>query len=1156
MKLTRALWIAIGLLIAWFIFSWFFGQWIGLKPPALNYLRVGLSFLGLVGFIGYVMLRPKDATAPESGGADAAGDIDRNFSEANRRLQAAGGKRQAASLPAVFLIGDAGSAKTSVLAKSGLEPELLAGHVFQDAAILPTRGLNLWYARNTLFVDPSGALLTDPAARRKLFKKFLPVRVNPVAAAKVPPVRAIVLTVECDSFLQAGGADALAAKARQFQSVLADASQELGSSLPVYVLFTKADKIPYFRDYVENLTEAEASEVFGITLPLMAASGQGVYAEQQSRRVSEAFQDLYYTLAERRREYLAREHDAARLANIYEFPREFGKLRALLVQFLVDVCRPSQLGTSPFLRGFYFTGVRPVTVADIAPAAQVPVAGQDAAFDAGATQIFSRLPEAQRLVAEAREPGSRKIPQWVFLRHLFPEVVLADAPAGAVAQRNVKVNVARRALLGAVAALGVFLCVWWIISYRNNSRLIAGAVDAARGIPSVTLPPDQLAPLDSLQRLTRVKDTLATLDGYAKNGVPFSYDALLYAGDTIRAPLETTYFAYFRKLLLAPAQQTLAGICSKPEAYNAQGYRYVYDALKAYLITTDRHEKSTPEFLTPVLVQHWQQDQQVDAQRQDLARQNFDFYAQHLAVRNPYPKFAVPDAGAVASARAYLNKLPPEERIYQAMLVAAGSGAKPIIFNVDFPGSRETVINNYKVDPAFSKNGYANFARQLQDPEKYLYGESWVLGDQSFGNFDRRTVLSDITKRYNQEFEKAWQSYLNATSVVGYSSVPDAANKLQQIISPKSPLLEAFCVASDNTAANKQLPPQAFQPVQFVTPPGCFEKPLVGAGNSAYMQSLSTLQGALQAVGPIDRADPGNVAAANTAATQALTAVNTLSFSFAPDPADPKSTVLAKTSAILREPITRVPPLLKGAGAGPVNAAAGNLCASIAPMLKKYPFNSRASAEASLEEVNDFLKPNEGRLWQLYNTSLKQYLIPSGSDYAPAAGQQLSVTPAFLRFFNHAARMSEALYHGASAQPNLTFSMQVLPSQDVTHVSLMINGQTLSTDLKGGPKSQTFSWPGSTQGVSLGVVFGGGAELTVVQTTGLWALWRFLDSGERMQSPGNQLQVEWLVKSSAGQISTINGHPAAIRFALDSPNAQIFHPQYFGGLACTSRAVQ
>ncbi len=1156
MKFTRSVWIAILVLVIWLAFSWFLGPWVGLKPPALHYLRVGLSFIGIIGFIGYLLLRPKGQTdTPPGASADAAAELDHNFAEASRRIQAATGNKRLESLPAVFILGDSGAAKTSIVAKSGLEPELLAGQAFQDATVAPTRGVILWYARNCLFIDPSGAVLADAATRRKLFKKLPPVRMNAVLAAKVPATRAVLFTVDCETFLQTGGAEALAAKARQFQGVLNELSQELGSSFPVYVLFTKADKIPYFRDFVENLTEAEASEILGVTLPLLADTGQGVYAEQQTRHLSEAFQDLYYSLADKRRAYLGREHDPARLPNIYEFPREFAKLRSLLVQFLVDICRPSQLGTSPFLRGFYFTGVRPVSVADLTPAAQV-VADDHQDFDVGATRIFTRGPAPSRMAAEVREPGSRKIPQWVFLRHLFPDVILADRPAGVIAQRNVKVYVARRILLGAIASLGLFLCAWWIISYRNNSRLVDDAVSSARGIPSISLASGQLASVDSLEQLTRVKDTLAILDGYAKNGVPFSYDLFLYAGDSIREPLQTTYFAYFRKLLLTPTQQTLTGICSKPENYDAQGYRYVYDSLKAYLITTNHHEKSTPEFLTPVLMQHWQQDQQVDTQRQDLARQNFQFYAEHLADSNPYPRFATPDANAVDTARAYLNKLPLEERVYQAMLVAAGTGLKPIIFNVDFPGSRETIINGYKVDPAFTKAGYANFAKQLQDPEKYLYGETWVLGEQALGNFDRRTVLGHISSRYNQEFEKTWQSYLNATAVVGYSSVPDAANKLQQMTSPKSPLLQVFCVASDNTAANKQLPPQAFQPVQFVTPPGCFDKPLVGQGNGTYMQSLGTLQGALQAVGPIDRADPNNVTAANNAATQAQNAVTTLAFNFAPDPNDPKTVVLNKTANILREPITRVPPLLRGAGAGPINAAAGNVCASIAPMLRKYPFNPHAASEATLQEVTDFLKPNDGRLWQLYNASLKQYLIPSGSEYAPAAGQQLSVTPAFLRFFNRAAHMSQALYPANAPQPNLTFSMQVLPSQDVTHLTLVIDGQTLSTDLKTGPKSQTFSWPGSAQGVSLGVGFAGGGELSVVQTTGLWALWHFLDSGEALQSSGNQLQLEWILKSSAGQTSMINGHPAAIRFALDAQSSQVFNRQYFSGLACTSKAVQ
>ncbi len=1146
MKFTRAVWLALLILIVWLVLSWFLGEWIGVKPPGLLYLRIGLALIGIAGFVGFLLFRPKaQGGSPEGDAADTAAEIDFNFNEAARRIQSATGHKQLGSLPAVFIVGDTGSAKTSIIAKSGLDPELLAGKAFEDVSVVPTRSVNLWYSRHTLFIDPAGAALANPGIRRKLFQRFLPVRLNAALAAKSPATRAVVFTVDCGTILQSGGAEAMAAKARQFQTILGELSQQLGSSFPVYVLFTKADQIPYFRDYVATFSEAEASEIFGATLPILPDSGRGGYAEQQSRRITDAFQALYYSLCDARPTYLAREHDAAKLPNIYEFAREFSKLRPLIAQFLLDLCRPSQLGTSPFLRGFYFTGVRPVTVADLVPAAHV-AAVEEETFDPGATRIFSRRPSAGNMQAEVHEAGPRKIPQWVFLPRLFSTTILPDRAAITVTQRNVKINMTRRILLGAAAAIAALLAVWWLVSYRNNSELIQQGVEAASTVPPGNQPADQLASLDSLQRLTRIKDRLAVLDAYAKNGAPLSYRAFLYTGNDIREPLETTYYALFRKLLLAPTQQALIAACSKPDTYAAKGYGYIYDALKAYLITTDHHDKSTSQFLTPAMMTYWQQNQQAEAPRQDLARQNFDFYADHLAAANPYPKFATANADAVDSARAYLNKQPPEQRIYHAMLDAAKGNQKTIDFNADYPGSRETIINGYSVSPAFSKAGYANFVKQLQNPDKYLYGEKWVLGEQAPANYDRASVLQAITAQYNTDFVKTWTAYLSATTVVPYGTVPDAAKKLGIMSAPQSTLLQVVCVASENTSVpNKDLA-GPFQPVQSLTPAGCTQQ-LIGPSNQPYMQSLLQLQVALQTVGPIANADPNNVTNANTAATQADSAVGTLAFKFAPN-----SPVVSKTTDILRAPIRGVAPLLKGAGAGPINAAAGGMCATVQPILNKYPFNPKSQQDATLDEVNGFLNPQTGSLWQFYNSSLKQLLIQSGTDYIPGTGQQLAVTQPFLRFFNRAAHLSRALYAMNPAQPGFTFPAQVLPSPDVTHVTLTINGQVLSTDLKSGAKSQMFSWPGQTPGVSLGVAFGGGAEGVVYQTSSPWGLWRFLDTAENPVLAGNQIEVEWVQRTSAGPIMYI-GHPEAVKFAFESP---VLRPQYFGGLSCVSKAVQ
>jgi type VI secretion system protein ImpL len=109
------------------------------------------------------------------------------------------------------------------------------------------------------------------------------------------------------------------------------------------------------------------SAVLGATLPMVSYT-KGVYAEQETARVSAAFDELFYSLADKRRLLPAREFDTDTLSFLFEFPRELRKLRPLLVRLLVDICRPSQLPLGPFLRGFYFSGIRPVVVSTPQPA--------------------------------------------------------------------------------------------------------------------------------------------------------------------------------------------------------------------------------------------------------------------------------------------------------------------------------------------------------------------------------------------------------------------------------------------------------------------------------------------------------------------------------------------------------------------------------------------------------------------------------------------------------------------------------------------------------------------------------------------------------------------------------------------------------------------
>ena len=115
------------------------------------------------------------------------------------------------------------------------------------------------------------------------------------------------------------------------------------------------------------------------------------------------------------------------------------------------------------------------------------------------------------------------------------------------------------------------------------------------------------------------------------------------------------YFDRFRQLLFA---QTQGGIVKSLKTLppapgpGAPEYQPTYDALKAYLITTSNSDKSTREFLPPVLMTWWKNNRTVDAERTQLARKQFDYYENELHESNPFSKEN--DAPAIDRSRRYL----------------------------------------------------------------------------------------------------------------------------------------------------------------------------------------------------------------------------------------------------------------------------------------------------------------------------------------------------------------------------------------------------------------------------------------------------------------------------------------------------------------------
>ena len=1156
-----------GWLVVYLVLSYFLVNVLHLQGTSAMIAYALLASVGTIGYgVAYWFQRKRAASkaAQAAAGPGAAGagtapgspgseDIDYLLKEAEQRLTTSplGREARLSRLPVVFLAGPASSAKTSTLMHCGIEAELLSGQVWQEGLIVPTRAANAWFARQTVFLEAGGKLMNDPPRWASLVKWVRAKRFSPGALLfrKQQPSRAVVLCVDTESFLKPGARETMAVVARNLNARLGELSNLLGINLPVYVLFTRADRVSFFGEYVRNLTDEEASQVVGATLPAVVGNRAGVYAEEETRRLTDAFTELQFSLCEKRPVFLGREHDASKLGGIYEFPREFRKLRTAIVEFLVSVCRPSQLRTSAFLRGFYFSGVRPIEVRDTP--AQVQRASQHHATAEEATGIFS-LRAAQPLETPQVSAGSRRIPQWLFLSHLFNSVILADRAALGASARSAATELLRRVLFASAAGLALLLAAAFTVSYFNNRALEHGAMEAARGISAIPYSGDELPSVDSLQRLETLRESVETLARYHRDGAPWSLRWGLYTGNDMYPSVRRLYFGRFHALMFGSTQAgMLAWLQRLPDAPGpTDEYTPAYNTLRAYLITTSNHDKSTREFLSPFLYSHWLGGRSLDADRARLAQQQFDFYSDELRFENPYSSDN--DAQTVAHARRYLAQFAAAERIYQAMLAEASRRNPTVNFNRQFPASAQTVTNNRDIAGAFSKDGWAFMDDAIHHASRYLGGEEWVLGPQAFTAIEPDKLVPQLVARYHSDYLAQWRQYVQNSSVVRYASLADAANKLRILSDNRSPLLELFCLGAVNTDVTSDDAKAPFQPLRYMTPPASCMTQFISDANNPYINALLNLQTSLDAAAHASGPNDPAIGQTQSAAQNALMIAGQVANHFTPDPG---GSVDQMTQKLMKDPITYVLALLGNIGPSQLNGAGRNFCEAFNGVMNKYPFNSSSPRDATLDEVDGLLRPGDGLLWAFYDQNLKQYLQKAGSQYVPAPGSSVHLTPAFVRFFNRASALSQAFYAGGAREPRLAYSMRALPSEGLKSMTLRLDGQTLKATGAGGQSAQ-FTWPGSAHEAHLSGSLGG-PEFGFENYDGLWSVFRFFGDADRSTPSGSGYAFEWVPRQGQGRqpMTLENGKPLTVRFYLDM-NPPIFQKGFLAGYDCVSHVAQ
>lgn len=1127
-------WLAGTATVATLLLAWFAGRWLRLSGTDLWVMRSGISFIGLsvIGALLWPRIRAASAdrkAASERKSADGRpgdGSANGDIASLVHEAESATG-RKLSDLPVVLVLDSSPSLSGGVIENSGLNAEPIAS----------ISGAKAWFAQNIVFIELKSQFYSGPKVLGELTRSFASRRFRYLFAKAPQPSRAVVLALPCKAFTDRDKKEEVKTRAEDLRSRLREISRTLGIRMPFYVVFTGLDEVSHFKEYASHLPSDVLADPFGASLRDEGVES-GVWSEQQSKRNTRGFRQLFELLSARRLEILNEEQSHDRRRGAYLFPREFRKLArgGPMGDFLLEVARPHQLGSSPYLRGFYFTGVLETQRAKPAAEPTEDLSTPDLSGNLDLSRVFSGKSFERPSVSR---PTPRQM-EWVFLQRLFAEVILPDLDSLRSTFVSRRASVGRRVLLCALSASILLWATAITVSYKRNKSLQTRAMELSNALRAPTTNPEQRISAEQLGQLESLHALLADLGRYRRDGHPWSLGMGLYAGNQLYPPVRKAYFDNFERLMLGPAQAVLRkNLSLNPAAGVTASFDSTYESLKAYLITRSHPDKSTREFLSPVLLRSWQTQQGNDAERATLAKAQFDFYSDEWRTDPPYPRRI--DDEAIAAGRDYLrDNFGGIDRIYSLLKADASRDNPPIGFS-----GEDVVVNTPKVPGAFTKVGFAAMQKMLRNPGRWS-AENWVV---TMPKDDGARTISDLPARYSGDYIKEWTAFLGNSRVVACRNrtAADTAKRLTLLSeTTESPLLKLFCVASQNTDVDSEEIKNAFQPVHAVVSPQC-DKQYSNKNNRAYTTALFDIKGQLEQIS----AGPQGVDARAAIAPQistARTAVHDLQAELQVGAAGQ----IAKTVLrLLDEPISGAEKCVPG-------LEIGSVCSQFNSALKtKYPFNRTATPQATATDIDTFFNPRTGLLEELQQQVLKNLVVEQGGQYVQNPLAPRPIRSDFLAFLNRSARVRNAFYPKGSQEIQMPLSIQVTPSPVIASVIIKIGDQVQTFS---GERAETkaFIWNTNTRGAELHVLLSGGLHLSDLGFDGQWGIFRLIDNMTLVSQSESRTSFEWMLRErmSNKEVHDQSGNPVKIRLDLLGDSGYIFRAEGRSGLQCVSSVTQ
>lgn len=1060
------------------------------------------------------------------------------------KLGAKTGGRYLYQLPWYVLIGAPGAGKTTAIANSGLEFPL-AGEFgrgpVQDVA--GTLYCDWWFTNEAVLIDTAGRYTTQESRQGvdgPVWIRLLELLKKHRARQ---PLNGVLVMISIEDLTVSDTAE----RDRHIRAIkqrLQEVSAHIGVRCPVYVVFTKLDRIAGFSAMFDSLPRNQRDQVWGVTLPYDDGRGTGPALDA----FPAGFAALAARLGGRVMERLHQELELERRGFDFTFPAAMATLQEPVVSFLRAVFQPNPYEERLLLRGVYFTS----SVQQGAPIDRL-ADRIDTAFGVMAPPPATMQPSATSF----------------FVNGLLRNVVFAEAGVVGLDRRVERARVwrERAALIALTLALAGFGAVWmtsYVINRRTVTRTDSAVAEVERTISAFVSGGNPLGAVRDVdfRRIVPLLNQVANLPkGYAgrERAVSQRETFGLYQGDYLS---EAALMAYRRALttLLLPR---MLFFLEKRLDDSAARYDFLYDELRIYLMLGGMGP------LDAILTERWMALEWLRLFPAPADAALRDDLGGHLrALIEAGYEAPELDVKLIERTRKQLASFPLAQRAYAEMFHSDRLDALPDWRLVDKAGgaaARVFVRPSGKllaegVPGYFTYDGYYGAVRgEMERVANDMAKEEWVLGESRTekdvkANADK--LLRQIKGLYLDDYARAWDMLLADIAIVPFRSIDHATEVLNSLAGRNSPLrlllqsvtAETMLIPSPEEKATRAAAQAAG--IAGSSSTGTLARAQTTATKVGQMAKLVGVPASLTPENPPEQAvndrfrtlhafvegNPGSpppiedmtkafgdlydhMSRVASAPDQGAALISMLAGEAAGGPGgSATSSLLRLAGGSLPGPVAKLLKDVADSGARVSTGGAraqinGAWAANVLPLCRaaleeRYPLIPAATVETSSTDFSTLFRPN-GLFDQFFNTQLKPFVDVTVRPWRWQAVDSVSlgIPASTLTIFEAARDIRDGWFADGSPVPKVSFELtpRTLDAA-VSQVTLDLDGQGL-TYAHGPQTPMLFTWPGPGGRNQIRVAFAAvaGGPPSAQTKTGPWALFRLLsESGLTRQGEADR----------------------------------------------------